>query len=196
LKIDDISLWQSFLEGDRLSFQNIYTLYFNVLYEYGMRRVGNEELVKDCIQDLFVKLWTNRRTIATTAKIKYYLLGALKNHLINAGTSPSFIQMESVEAADHFTLDFSADTDFIRRQQDSRLSLRLQEALRQLTPRQKEIIYLRFFEELSYDEIAQLMDISVKGAYKLSHRALETLKQVLSLSQKDLLLFLMLCRFH
>jgi RNA polymerase sigma factor (sigma-70 family) len=62
----------------------------------------------------------------------------------------------------------------------------------QLTPRQREVIYLRFFEELSYEEIAGMLDISVKGAYKLSYRALDALKELLKISKKDLLLLLMM----
>ena len=193
---DDTSLWQSFLNGDKQSFETIYTSYFKNLYEYGMRRTGNEELVKDCIQDLFVKMWSNRKNISPTGNIKYYLLTSLKNHLINAGNSPAITNTGSIEEAEKFSMEFTADTEYIRRQQDSRQSMQLLDALNQLTGRQKEVIYLRFFEGMSYEDIAQLMDISVKGTYKLSYRALDALRLILGISKKDLLLLLMTFRIH
>jgi RNA polymerase sigma factor (sigma-70 family) len=191
LRIDETSLWQSFLDGNKQSFETIYTRYYKKLYEYGMRRTEHEELVKDCIQELFIKLWTNRKNIRPTDNIKYYLLAALKNHLINAGNVPGRQERGSLEEADHFKLDFTADTEYMRREHTDQQSLRLLEALQQLTGRQKEVIYLRYFEEMSYEDIAQLMDISVKGTYKLIYRALDALKEILGISRKDLLLLLL-----
>jgi RNA polymerase sigma factor (sigma-70 family) len=48
-----------------------------------------------------------------------------------------------------------------------------------LPPRQKEIIFLRFYEGLSYDEIADIMSISINSAYKLLYKALENLQQIM-----------------
>jgi RNA polymerase sigma factor (sigma-70 family) len=156
-----------------------------------MRRTEHEELVKDCIQELFIKLWTNRKSIRPTDNIKYYLLASLKNHLINVSSAPGQRERGSLDEADHFRLDFTADTEYIRREQSGERSRQLLDALNQLTGRQKEVIYLRYFEEMSYEEIAQLMDISVKGTYKLIYRALDALKEILGMSRKDLLLLLL-----
>jgi RNA polymerase sigma factor (sigma-70 family) len=141
-------------------------------------------------------MWSNRKNISPTGNIKYYLLTSLKNHLINAGNSPAITNTGSIEEAEKFSMEFTADTEYIRRQQDSRQSMQLLDALNQLTGRQKEVIYLRFFEGMSYEDIAQLMDISVKGTYKLSYRALDALKLILGISKKDLLLLLMTFRIH
>ena len=188
MRIDDTSLWQSFLDGNKQSFETIYTRYYKNLYEYGMRRTEHEELVKDCIQELFIKLWTNRKNIGATDNIKYYLLASLKNHLINAAAQS---KTSNLNEADHFTLNFTPDTEYMRREHTSEQSKKLLEALNQLTGRQKEVIYLRYFEEMSYEDIAQLMDISVKGTYKLIYRALDALKEIMGLSRKDLLLLLL-----
>jgi len=191
LRIDDTSLWQSFLDGNKQSFETIYIRYYKNLYEYGMRRTEQEDLVKDCIQELFIKLWTNRKNIGATDNIKYYLLATLKNHLINAGNTLAQRSTDNLNEADHFRLDFTPDTEYMRREHDGEQSKKLLEALNQLTGRQKEVIYLRYFEEMSYEDIAQLMDISVKGTYKLLYRALDALKDILGISRKDLLLLLL-----
>jgi RNA polymerase sigma factor (sigma-70 family) len=184
LEIEEKFLWQSFLEGNKQSFETIYTHYYNSLYEYGMRRVDNPEQVKDTIQDLFVKLWTNRRNLGPTDNIKYYLLTSLKRRLIDGITT-------APASPEEFQMHFSVESDYLRRERHGEQAKQLVSALNQLTGRQKEIIYLRFFEELSYEQIAIIMDISVKGAYKLSYRALDALKDILNISKKDLLLLLL-----
>ena len=159
-----------------------------------MRKLENSDLVKDSIQDLFVKLWTNRRNLGATSNIKYYLLTAMKHRLIDLSLAPVTTQLDLAGPGEAFRMEFSADSEYLRREQNNQQIQSLLAALDQLTGRQKEIIYLRFFEELSYDEIAVMMDISVKGAYKLSYRALDALKEILKISRKDLLLLLLLCK--
>ncbi|MBS1565174.1 MAG: sigma-70 family RNA polymerase sigma factor, partial [Bacteroidetes bacterium] len=45
-------MWEAFLGGDRQAYETIYRKHHASLYEYGMRKLDNEELVKDCLQDL------------------------------------------------------------------------------------------------------------------------------------------------
>jgi RNA polymerase sigma factor (sigma-70 family) len=193
---DDISLWHSFLDGKFQAFEKIYTLYYRSLYEYGMRHADNEELIKDSIQDLFVKLWSNRRNLSSTDNIKYYLFIALKNQLINAQATSYKKQTAGIEEAEFFKMEFSADSVYMQQEKYKAQSVQLSEALNQLTPRQKEVIYLRYFEEIEYEQIAELMNISIKGVYKLNYRALDALKEILNISKQNLLLLLLFCRMH
>jgi len=80
---------------------------------------------------------------------------------------------------DDFIIEFNAESIHIQKDEARVQSQKIRLALEQLTGRQKEIIYLKYFEELDYEEISGLMNISVKGAYKLSARALEALKVIL-----------------
>lgn len=156
-----------------------------------MRKLDNEEVVKDSIQDLFVKLWLRRGNISVTDNIKYYLLASLKHLLINAGMQKARTPVESIDEPGIFTLHFTTQDGGERAHQPDR---RLLDALNQLTGRQKEVLYLRYFEEMSYEQIAELMDISVKGIYKLNYRALDALKELMQLPKKDILLLLAACR--
>lgn len=156
-----------------------------------MRKLNNEAQVKDCIQDLFVKLWMRRSTIGVTDNIKYYLLASLKHLLINTGMQQARTPVDSIDEPGVFTLQFTTQTGGERPGQPD---ARLLAALNQLTGRQKEVLYLRYFEEMSYEQIAELMDISVKGIYKLNYRALDALKELMQLPKKDVLLLLAACR--
>jgi len=73
---------------------------------------------------------------------------------------------------------------------------KLIDALNQLTPRQKEVIYLRYFEELDYEEIATIMDITIKATYKLRARGLDILRQIMNSSNSSLVVLLALARIE
>ncbi|MEJ2901728.1 sigma-70 family RNA polymerase sigma factor [Pedobacter panaciterrae] len=192
--IDDVLLWNSFLSGDKSSFQKIYDTYYQNLYSYGMRRINLPEVVRDCIQDLFIYLWTRRSGLGTTGNIKYYLLAALRNQLIQVGIRGDRWQQVGLENAEKFQLDFDPESDLIRKENVTEQAKKVIDALEKLSPRQKEVLYLHYFENMSHEDIAGLLDISVKGIYKVKYRGLEALRAVLGVSKTELLLLLLLCR--
>jgi RNA polymerase sigma factor (sigma-70 family) len=189
---DDTDLWQSFKEGDKDSFKNIYFKYFHNLYEYGMRISGDKEIVKDTIHDLFVKLWNNKSNLGDVTALRAYLIVALRSTLYNNLQKISRKPVEQLSENTPFEMVFSVESDYIKKESALADNQKLKEALELLTPRQKEVIYLRYFEEMEYAEIAAIMNITVKGVYKLTARALETLRQILNISGTSLLLILAL----
>ncbi|MDQ1090558.1 RNA polymerase sigma factor (sigma-70 family) [Siphonobacter sp. SORGH_AS 1065] len=192
MKTEDVDIWNTFLQGNRESFELIYAQHYKALYEYGMRKLGNPEQVRDYIHDLFVKLWTNRSGTSATDNIRYFLLASLRNLILNSSTKKSNLQYVDIEEADDFKIDFNAETEFIRLEQVDAQSRQVIQALNQLSPRQKEVLYLRYFEELEFHEIAFMMSITVKGVYKLNSRAMETLRSILDLPNSSISLLLLL----
>ena len=191
---DDYSLWQSFKDGDKDSFEALYFNYFNNLYECGMRIVSDRELVKDCIQDLFIKLWNNKSNLTDVTAIRPYLLVSMRTTLFNKLQQNSRVKFTDINVNTGFEMVFSVESDFINKETKSAQAQKLIDAMNQLTPRQKEVIYLRYFEELEYEEIAAMMDITVKATYKLTARGLETFRQIMSISNSSLLMFMALVR--
>ncbi|MBL1408737.1 RNA polymerase sigma factor [Sphingobacterium faecale] len=178
---DDSTTWQLFKDGDREAFAFIYNRYTSNLYAYGMRLLQDEEETRDAIHELFVKLWQRRKTIGYTDNIKYYLITSFRNIIYTLKGIENRMPQADLSEAEDFDLSFNLESEFIHKEQSKELSKKLLEALGQLTPRQKEILYLRYFEELSYQEIAVVMDITVKASYKLSARALEALRELMNL---------------
>ncbi|MBV7529221.1 RNA polymerase sigma factor [Chitinophaga sp. sic0106] len=179
---NDNELWQLLLAGDDHSFQQVYRSHFSMLYEYGMRFSEEEDFVKECIQQLFVKIWTNKNSLAATTKIKPYLLFSLRAIIYNKFRDEKRRRINNLEDDYDFELEFSPEAAYIEREVNEKKLAALQAAMEQLTPRQKEIIYLRYYQELDYKEIASIMDVSVKGAYKLSARSLEALREIMDIS--------------
>ncbi len=191
---NEILLWNTFRLGNRTAFQSVYQLYFSNLYEYGVRICNNQDLVKDSIQDLFVKIWVGRSKLPEVLHVKSYLLVSLRRTIhdtVKAGSrnSPGSKIYESV-----FEFELSADTIIAEHEKKAEERKKLFDALEKLTARQKEFIYLKYFEELSFDEIAVIMSITVKAAYKLSARSLEAFRNMLNISKGALMLLLAAAR--
>ena len=187
---NDYALWQSFKAGDRASFQTIYFSWFKNLSEYGMRIISDKELVKDCIHDLFVKLWNNRSNLGDVVVIRPYLMVSLRATLLNKIQQNSRVAVSELKDGHPFEMVFSVESDFITRETATIQTQKLLEALNKLTPRQKEVLYLRYFEEMDYEEIAAIMEITVKATYKLTARGLDTLRQIMDISGTTLMLLL------
>ncbi len=180
---EDICTWHSFKAGDKDSFQLIYFRYYHPLYEYGMRIASDEEVVKDSIHDLFVKLWKNKANLGDVTAIRAYLMVALRSTLYNNFQKNNRNPRVGINENVPFEIVFSVESDYIKKETEFELDQKLTDALNRLTPRQKEVIYLRYLEEMEYPEIAGLMNITIKGVYKLTARALEALRQTLSISE-------------
>ncbi len=187
---NETQLWQAFQQGDRDSFAKIYHRYFNNLFEYGSRISEDKELVKDCIHDLFIKLWSNKLNLGKVENTKAYLLVSLRGTMYNKMQKNSKHRSVEIKEDQNFELAFSVENELIKREQLNSQAKELLKSINQLTTRQKEFIYLRYFEDMNYDEISTIMSISTKATYKLSARSLEGLREIYSLSKPALLFFL------
>lgn len=179
--LENYNLWQSFKEGSSEAFQQIYDENFDALFEYGMRLSRDKELIKDAIHDLFVKIYNNRINLGDVNNIRAYLFISLRSNFLNKIQRETKIVSIEYNEQFPFELNFSVENEFIKKDADANKVKSVVEGLNQLSPRQKEIIYLHYYQELDYDEIAKILGITVKASYKLNARALEALKNVLSL---------------
>lgn len=73
--------WVSFQSGDKNSFAWLYDTYVDDLYNYGIRFIADTHLVEDTIQDLFIRLWKNKRGLKVPPSVKNYLFTAFRNLL-------------------------------------------------------------------------------------------------------------------
>lgn len=132
------------------------------------------------MHNLFVKIWDNRATIGETDNIRFFMLRTMKNLIINSKNRADRISALHSSGEGMFVFDVTPESILIQHEETTIKQQQLMDSINQLSPRQKEIIYLKYFEEFGYEEIAEIMDISVKGAYKLSARAIDSLKTILN----------------
>ncbi|SKA43955.1 RNA polymerase sigma factor, sigma-70 family [Chitinophaga eiseniae] len=158
-----------------------YKMHYRQLYNYGRKLTDNNSLIEDAIHDVFVSMWqVHSRNPAMDAS-KSYVYSSFRRKLFRYHED-AIRRMEREERASRSAApEFGADHILILREQDQQLKAAILQALQQLTPRQREAVYLRFYENMQYDEIATVMDISVKATYKLMARALDELKQLVNI---------------
>lgn len=165
----------AFMRGDELAYGQLYERYFPELYNYGVKLCGAPDFAKDCIHDLFIDLWKKRKKHSSVTSIKPYLFKALRNIILKAQNHrPRF---QSIDLAYHFEIEPSLETTMINQQADQAQQQQLHSALETLTQRQREAVFLKFYSQLTYDEIASLLGISNKATYKLMARAIDILRQ-------------------
>lgn len=168
-------LWNSFLTGDNEAFGLLYTMYVNQLYDYGLHFTSDSERVKDCVQDLFVKLYATRKRLPAVENVRVYLYHSLKNILFN--TLKKDADYDRIDALDPiFHVELSAESQLIETEQLTEQlyerKKRIARMMRNLTPRQQEALYYRFAEELSYEEICRLMQMNYQSVRNLIHRTI------------------------
>ena len=166
------TLWIEFLDGNELAFSRLYLLFFDDLLAYGHRVGGDDKMVEDAIQDLFVKLYQKKIELQDNTKLRPFLFRALKNQIYNQHLRNS--KLRSLENYD-FNLNYTIDEEVFSNEQQG-LSEEVHHIMRGLSGRQKEIIYLRFVHEMSFDEISEIMDIHVQSARNLLFRSIEKIR--------------------
>jgi RNA polymerase sigma factor (sigma-70 family) len=175
---DEKKIWRDFKNGSIKEFEWIYDKYFSILYGYGCHICADKALVKDCIQNLFVYLWRNKENLAEVSSIKYYLYKCVRRSIINELEKEHKIHFEDITEDYHFETTVSHEFTLIASQISDEKKNRLLKSFDSLSKRQKEAIFLRFYENMDYQEIASIMSLKeVKYARTLIYRAIEVLKQ-------------------
>jgi RNA polymerase sigma factor (sigma-70 family) len=172
----DPQLWQRFKSGDEHAFSRIFHENYGQLYRYGIRLTADPDLVKDCIQELFITLWNSRERLGIPASIRFYLLKSLRRSLIRQLSATSSSAKIPPREYD-FQMEFSPEASMIAGQLCQEQQEHLQKALNELSPRQKEVIYLRFYNGLSYDEIAELTSLNYQSIRNYVHQAIIALRK-------------------
>ena len=174
---DQTNLWDLFKKGDQESFKELYDHHYDLLINYGYRFTTDLHLLEDTVQTLFIKLWQKRSSVSKPASVTHYLLKAFRNTLINSLQSQTNLQ-KKIDSFESLSFELiSSQEDLLIEEEDILLQKKvLEEKLSLLTNRQREGIYLRFFRELSYEEIAEILKMEVGGVYKLIYRAMDRLK--------------------
>lgn len=192
-KVSDFELWSRFKAGDDMVLSLIYQSNSRKLYHYGLKFTSDVLLVEDSIQDLFTELIKNRKNLGDTDNISFYLLKSIKRKLLRKLISERRISMGTPEENYAFDVTYSVELDMISEEISQQKKALLAQVLQELTPRQKEAIYLRFSKELNYNEVSEMMNISVEASRNLISGAVKKMKEAIGMKGKSqILLFLKL----
>jgi RNA polymerase sigma factor (sigma-70 family) len=176
---DDQHRWLNFLHGDKSALSSIFLEFHDDLFRYGHRLSGDENLVKDSIQDLFLKLWKNRSNLRPIDDIKPYLFRSLRNHIIDSLELEKSRLILDNETDYPFYITYSPEDFLINHQVSEEIRMKVINTLNKLTSRQREAIYLRYFEELDFETIAITMDMNVQSVRNTLQRGFQVMREMI-----------------
>jgi len=185
----DSDIWESFKTGDQSALSYVYFQYFHSMFQYGIKFKDDPDFIKDCIQDVFLKLIQAGENLSPTENIQFYLFRALKNAIYKKldkskrNETVEFIPMK-------FDASFSCEEEIAEKENASNKEIALLNALSTLSERQREIIYLRYECAMEYDQICDIMGLKNDSARKLLFRAIKSLREVIDEQVKLPILFL------
>ncbi len=175
---DDTELVAGITSGNYNSFTLLYEKYVKSLTHYGLKFTGDINTVRDCLHDIFVSLWSRKEALQIQTSIKSYLIKSVRSSIIQKVKRNKKIHSITAENEEYdFTLSISPEEIFLVHEDKRKVFESVQKLLSTLTPKQKEVIYLRYYHDLSFDEIAEKLDLSVKTCYKLMNRAMVELRR-------------------
>lgn len=175
--------WKLLIEGEKQGLYACFSLFYDDLYRFGMSLYRNHELIKESIQNLFIELWKIRDKLAEVENIQQYVFTIYKRiiyktHQKESGKDGSNqIPLEEINE-EHISVH-SYEAILIASQEDEHLKKRLQFAMSSLSPRQKEIIQMRYFECLSFKEISHKTSLTERTVYNTLHNAVNVLRETL-----------------
>lgn len=173
----DERVWNAMRAGSREALDFIFQQHSSGLFSYGSRFTRDKQLVLDAIQDLFVELWNRRQNLGHTNCIRFYLLKALRRRVARAMLGAKRFEMisEDLQYAED-TIGFSAEHLLVEEETRQNRDAHLKNAIEGLTRRQRESIYLKFFQGLENQSIAAIMGLTTASVSTLLSQAVKALR--------------------
>ncbi|HLW19179.1 MAG TPA: sigma-70 family RNA polymerase sigma factor [Cyclobacteriaceae bacterium] len=181
-QLSQSELWALASHGNQSAFAFIFNEYSSDIFKYGHSLTLDTDLIEDVIQDVFVHLWENRASLSIHSSVKFYLFSSFRRELVRRlKANQKYDVLEEYHTNTAWQESFQEI--LIENQITLESSRKINSALENLSARQKEAIYLRYIQSLSYEEISGLMGIQVPSLYNLILKGLKSMKHLLSSSK-------------
>jgi RNA polymerase sigma factor (sigma-70 family) len=171
---NDVVLWAKMRTGNDEALAELYRSYLPSLHKHGMYICRDRELVSDCIHELFSRLWTRREHIRAATNVKVYLYRSLERiilaQLFRSRRRYTYANTEDLSSDSFEKLLIDGE---LRKQQLGEIK----KCLRALPKCQREVIFLKFFNDLTYPEISEIMNLQLASVYNLTSKAIERLRE-------------------
>lgn len=187
--------WDQFiLHGDLNALSGVYFIYYDFLFDYGMKHISDKQFVEDAIQDVFLNLIKSRKKIGHVRNLSGYLISSFRRQLFTDVNRQRKNLLSGDISEEQFFYFKSPGQDIPEQEMNEQLHLIIEKCMGNLTPRQQEILFLRFEKEIPYPEVAGMLNISVDSCYKSVYRIIKTIREEAEkILDKGENVFLLLC---
>ncbi len=167
----DVQAWTLLRRGDVRGLHELFNRYSKQLIQFGLNR-SDVDTAKDALQETFMAIWESRSSLGQTDSPGNYLYATYRRKLFKIKSDSYSIDLP--DQPTNFTLpagepERNTNTTFIK------------ENVKNLSTKQKEIIYLKYYQGMDYDEIGHIMDMNYQSARNLMTRAIKSLRSKMSL---------------
>ena len=158
---------------------SIYNRYVDDLYTYALYLGFEKEVIMDAIHDVFCKFAASEKLLQDVSDLKFYLFKSLKNRLYDIYKArKEYAELSAIDLQETpFNIQVTIEERLIGQEEQQQIKNQLAEMLESLTERQREIVYLRYVQEYDYEQISELLNISVHGCRKLLSKAMQNLRE-------------------
>ncbi len=168
----DLTLWLEMINGNESAFSELFELYYQMLVGYVFSFIKEESMAQDCVQDVFLDLWTYRTKLQNTVLVKPYLLAATRKRAARKLEKDRIFFKSSNTEAIEFGLDFTIEHRLIADELQEAQVAKLNQILNSLPARQKEALYLRYYQGLNPQQISEILEVNYQSVNNLIHRAI------------------------
>jgi RNA polymerase sigma factor (sigma-70 family) len=168
-------LLKAFVAGNTTAFTRLYSMHVNMLYNYGCRLTTDMELLKDCIQDVFIKIYNKQTELDSVLNFKSYLYISLKNKLCDESRKRIHLSGVAVEELDVVSGD-SVEKDYIANENITHTHSFITRMLDKLSPRQRQAIEMYYIEEQKYEDICVSLNMNYQSVRNLIHRGMTKMR--------------------
>ena len=159
------------------NFSQLYNKHIDQLFAFGSRFTSDREMLKDCIQDVFVKLFTRRENLRPIDNVDSYLFISLRNRIHDEFRRNGKITGDEVNDANMQAVAEYEEYNQERMEQQQELTNNVEKFFEKLSPRQRQIINLYYIEQRKYEDICRIMGINYQSVRNLMHRSISRLRE-------------------
>ncbi len=181
IPLSDEEYWNRLKTGCKKSLEMLYFRHHKKLYNYAVRFCGDPEMAEDQVQALFLKIWEKRMKLTGVKHVRTYLWVALRRIITEKKKRErAFHSIANQPFDPGFYIASSPEDLILIRERNNELLQELFEALQELSPRQREILYLKFFEGMSYQEIEAITSLRYQTIRNHIYDSVKKLKAIMN----------------
>ncbi|SDN59101.1 RNA polymerase sigma factor, sigma-70 family [Pedobacter steynii] len=170
--------WEAMRLGDKEAFLDIYKSLYRSLGGFGLRIYSDPDVVTDSLNQVFLDIWEKHEFLPRVENVEAYLRRTLKNKILkNIARQQKMDNAIAMISQDDELLDMPYEELVVKIESDELVKRQLDIALKKLTPQQRKLIQLRFYEGLSYENVAENSGLTVRTAYNTIYSALKSLRE-------------------
>lgn len=174
----DEELWAKLKEGQKKPLRTLFLRYYDSLFSYGLSVCSKEGLVEDCLQELFYQLWDQRENLSQVQKVEGYLWISFRRRLMKKIKKRNRKNRSAVSLTNGMKKGISVEKSFIADEQACFIHEKLEQICAELTQREREVLFLKYYEGMSYSEIEQVLGLEYQTVRNYMYRAIERLRKI------------------